>query len=78
MQPAQPVLTLIIAVAIGMERLVLCGNSDLRKYSWMKVIGMVVTVTGAVIVLVLGSHKSNKTNSLVFGSVILVIQVTAV
>jgi hypothetical protein len=32
MQPAQPVLTLIIAVAIGMERLRLCGGCDVSLY----------------------------------------------
>ena len=76
MQPAQPVLTLIIAVAIGMEKLKLCGAWSETYTSWAKVIGMVITVTGAVLTLLLQPHKkSSGGGSLFFGSVILMLEV---
>eukprot|EP00935_MAST-01C_sp_MAST-1C-sp1_P001001 g1001.t1 len=76
MQPAQPVLTLIIAVAIGMEKLKLCGTWSETYTSWAKVIGMVITVTGAVLTLLLQPHKkSSGGGSLFFGSVILMLEV---
>jgi drug/metabolite transporter (DMT)-like permease len=76
MQPAQPVLTLIIAVAIGMEKLQLCGSWSETSNSWAKVVGMVITVTGAVLVLLLQPHsKPAGGGSIFFGSLILMLEV---
>jgi len=59
MQPAQPVLTLFISVLVGIETLILFqGARTLIACSWAKIVGMVVTVTGAVLVLLLQEHKA--------------------
>ena len=64
MQPAQPVLTLIISAAIGMEPLALVsGGPRERAIGWAKVIGMVITVLGAVLIVLLSHHKSSTTGS---------------
>jgi len=78
MQLSQVALTLFFSVLLGVDTLVLCGGEGrLVLAGWIKMIGMAVTLTGAVLVLLLQPHEANKTQNVAFGTAMVVIECAA-